>query len=1088
MASGSERSTLTSSGERSSRDRAGFLQERIVAELLDTETAYVSQLEALTERLLRPLLAAARRTRDKAAFDALGAALNALGPILGMNRRLLRDLQRALSSTLLLSPEQCSFVRRAFDAHVARGADYRGLLRALVTHRGVAEALGVRGLPEREWMSLFLESEHRPVNRQKRTLGGLLHALVDRAGQARGAAAQSQQVTTHLFTKRPFGFLVVGTPSGHVVVGVTEPTLRRKVCNRSTIISIGQEKMGPRATAAAIRAQLDAATLPVHVRFAQKSVVKGCLIIVLEEHSGKEMKRASLARGIPSDMDTRDRIADFIADKLELSRSELQFPESLSASMHRLTLVHKNSATEREQDTSGGKKRHKMARNSCPSDMGQSASGITVSRGHVYPVAAPLIPTSLALTPPASLEVDYFASLEPSDARPMKTTIPNPLERRHLPPRGKSVRPSADIHDTAENKIGTATQLRSLARTASLPAKPLVLLDDERTDLLGGIARPIYLIGYVFCDIVPFLRIYTPYVALYPRLVGAFDAILKSRSNKVLTRAVEEADLPMPPAQLLAVPIQRVPRYRLLLRELLKHTDESHPDKPELSYALQAVSGVAGEIDAAIAAQRARATLLRLQEMFDESVRLVTPSRRFLMRGTVRLLSSGGTSGEMLHLLLFNDLLLQARLQLGGRYKLVRWIPIDIIRDVRDAAVPGRHGDPRTSRGRHERRQSAGLVDDVRSPVVARGSGARETTWDDIRRLIRSRRTRSTPQSISEGPSRTRPPSTGSEPKTQMSTRPQHKPSRSTVGSLSFTSRRRSLPLPPRLGAAAQGQLPSSSQSETDATKRFRVSLDEQRGFLVECETLRDKAHWLRALVRCLDARHQTIQGRRALRQLRDAKSGSSHTSLHDVLVSAAAPVWEADTSRAGCSRCDKVFGVLRRRHHCRYCGLLVCAACSRSKRRLPARGHTGLAEKGKPVPLELRRVCDACAAVIDVRMGALSTGLAAARVPPLGPAQPHTSSQARLVAPRQPRTTSNNMAQVAESRRAVASFGAARRLAAGMAARGSGLNVASAKLCLDSLHLRRVQRIACAEAHQRERATGDGETAEDITTSDGCS
>ena len=41
---------------------------------------------------------------------------------------------------------------------------------------------------------------------------------------------------------------------------------------------------------------------------------------------------------------------------------------------------------------------------------------------------------------------------------------------------------------------------------------------------------------------------------------------------------------------LLIMPVQRVPRHKLLLRELLKHTPESHPDYAPCSAALVKIS------------------------------------------------------------------------------------------------------------------------------------------------------------------------------------------------------------------------------------------------------------------------------------------------------------------------------------------------------------------------------------------------------------------------------------------------------------------------------------------------------------------
>ncbi|GAA5980401.1 hypothetical protein JCM10908_001642 [Rhodotorula pacifica] len=40
-------------------------------------------------------------------------------------------------------------------------------------------------------------------------------------------------------------------------------------------------------------------------------------------------------------------------------------------------------------------------------------------------------------------------------------------------------------------------------------------------------------------------------------------------------------------------------------------------------------------------------------------------------------------------------------------------------------------------------------------------------------------------------------------------------------------------------------------------------------------------------------------------------------------------PLWEPDHATNACRRCDKHFSLLNRRHHCRRCGLVVCASCS---------------------------------------------------------------------------------------------------------------------------------------------------------------
>ena len=43
-------------------------------------------------------------------------------------------------------------------------------------------------------------------------------------------------------------------------------------------------------------------------------------------------------------------------------------------------------------------------------------------------------------------------------------------------------------------------------------------------------------------------------------------------------------------------------------------------------------------------------------------------------------------------------------------------------------------------------------------------------------------------------------------------------------------------------------------------------------------------------------------------------------------------PRWEPDSASNSCAVCGEGFGTLRRKHHCRKCGRLVCGECSRGR------------------------------------------------------------------------------------------------------------------------------------------------------------
>ncbi|KAI0229382.1 FYVE, RhoGEF and PH domain-containing protein 2 [Lamellibrachia satsuma] len=61
------------------------------------------------------------------------------------------------------------------------------------------------------------------------------------------------------------------------------------------------------------------------------------------------------------------------------------------------------------------------------------------------------------------------------------------------------------------------------------------------------------------------------------------------------------------------------------------------------------------------------------------------------------------------------------------------------------------------------------------------------------------------------------------------------------------------------------------------------------------------------------------------------------------------APIWIKDDKASSCMQCSAKFTTIFRRHHCRACGHVVCANCSRHKMALPYDDN------------RMNRVCDKC-------------------------------------------------------------------------------------------------------------------------------
>jgi len=108
-----------------------------------------------------------------------------------------------------------------------------------------------------------------------------------------------------------------------------------------------------------------------------------------------------------------------------------------------------------------------------------------------------------------------------------------------------------------------------------------------------------------------------------------------------------------------------------------------------------------------------------------------------------------------------------------------------------------------------------------------------------------------------------------------------------------------------------------------------------EKSFRVYASTSESKAEWLRAIAESVS-------------QIAKAKLIRSLDSSRDVKVDIVqcSPIWIQDGPH--CLRCQIEFTLMKRRHHCRSCGLLVCAKCSSHKKLL----------NFSPTP---KRVCNDC-------------------------------------------------------------------------------------------------------------------------------
>lgn len=87
---------------------------------------------------------------------------------------------------------------------------------------------------------------------------------------------------------------------------------------------------------------------------------------------------------------------------------------------------------------------------------------------------------------------------------------------------------------------------------------------------------------------------------------------------------------------LLIMPVQRVPRYQLLLQEYRKQLnkdDTSHPDIPLVEQALEKVKGSANHINGVIRVRQNKERLIELETQWANSYKFLAPDRWVLKEG-----------------------------------------------------------------------------------------------------------------------------------------------------------------------------------------------------------------------------------------------------------------------------------------------------------------------------------------------------------------------------------------------------------------------------------------------------------------------
>ena len=403
-------------------------------------------------------------------------------------------------------------------------------------------------------------------------------------------------------------------------------------------------------------------------------------------------------------------------------------------------------------------------------------------------------------------------------------------------------------------------------------------------------------VGQIFTAFIPFMKMYSAYVKNYQTAIERVTELERKSTEfrHFLNNCYKSRECRGLSFQAFVLaPVQRIPRYKLLLEDLLKNTPETHVDYADLKKSLDQIESVATFVNETIREQESVLKMLSIQRnMSGLTQDLIQPGRRLLKQGILVKICRKTNKPRVLFL--FSDILIYAAMS----------------RTKASVAAVSNFASSRfvSGIGSMPSQSSSAFSTDTGSPA---SSGA------------------------------------------------------------SFIFHRQ---------FELEGMKIVDVKDSPLMRNCFQVQTTE-KSFALLCQSELDKQQWMNALESAID---QLKRNKRTLKLAADQQESENQppkpkpVGREDSLGELErAPVWVPDNATLNCMECNSPFGLIRRRHHCRSCGRVLCAQCTTKKTVLPSKvavnekrmSFSNLAWTNLVQNVPLARVCDPCHTIIDAKL-----------------------------------------------------------------------------------------------------------------------
>lgn len=184
-------------------------------------------------------------------------------------------------------------------------------------------------------------------------------------------------------------------------------------------------------------------------------------------------------------------------------------------------------------------------------------------------------------------------------------------------------------------------------------------------------------IGDILQKLAPFMKMYGEYVKNFDPAMDLVNTwTQRSTQFKSVVHNIQKQDVcgNLTLQHHMLEPVQRIPRYELLLKDYLKKLPSDAADRKDAEKALDLISTAANHSNAAIKKMEKMHKLLEVYERLGGEEDIVNPANELIKEGPIKKMSAKNGSAQDRYLYLFNNMLLYCvpKLRLRGQKFSVR--------------------------------------------------------------------------------------------------------------------------------------------------------------------------------------------------------------------------------------------------------------------------------------------------------------------------------------------------------------------------------------------------------------------------------